>query len=172
VLASIGRLERYKGHHRVIDALPNVVARRPDARLLIVGTGPYEGALRQRAQARGVADRVRFTSVPPDDREGMAALLREVSLVVLMSEFETHPLVALEAAAARRRLLVADRGGLLELAREGLAQAIPLAAAPDQLACAIVEQLEQPPPARAPALTSWEQCAQGLLSVYRAVLDR
>jgi glycosyltransferase involved in cell wall biosynthesis len=170
VLASIGRLERYKGHHRVIDALPHVVARRPDARLLIVGTGPYEGALRRRARIRDVADRVQFTSVPAADREGMAAVLREISLVVLMSEFETHPLVALEAAAARRRLLVADRGGLLELARDGIARAVPLAASPETLATAIVEQLATPPPTASPSLASWEQCAQGVLSVYRSVL--
>jgi hypothetical protein len=42
----------------------------------------------------------------------MAELLATVSLVVLMSEFETHPLVALEAAAAGCRLLVADGSGL------------------------------------------------------------
>ncbi len=42
----------------------------------------------------------------------MAELLATVRLVVLMSEFETHPLVALEAAAAGCRLLVADGSGL------------------------------------------------------------
>src|SRR4051812_4994715 len=46
LLASIGRLERYKGHHRVIDALPHVLRSRPDARLWIAGSGPYEGPLR------------------------------------------------------------------------------------------------------------------------------
>ena len=42
-VASVGRLERYKGHHRVIEAFPETLRRRPDARLQIVGTGPYEG---------------------------------------------------------------------------------------------------------------------------------
>ncbi len=55
----------------------------------------------------------------------MAALLRRVSLVVLISEFETHPLVALEAAAAGRKLLVANGSGLGELAAEGLARSVP-----------------------------------------------
>ena len=49
VLATIGRLERYKGHQRVIDALPYVLEARPDARLLVVGTGPYEPELRRHA---------------------------------------------------------------------------------------------------------------------------
>ena len=96
----------------MIAALPHVLERRPDARLLVVGQRPYEAELRRQAAELGVEERVEFTSVAADDRDGMAALLRRVSLVVLLSEFETHPLVALEAAAAGRRLLVADRGGL------------------------------------------------------------
>ncbi|HET8815682.1 MAG TPA: glycosyltransferase, partial [Solirubrobacterales bacterium] len=115
-LASIGRLERYKGHHRVLAAFPRVLERVPEARLLIVGHGPYEDELRRQADDLGLNGKVEITSVPAGDPEGMAKLLRQVSLVVLMSEFETHPLVALEAAAARRRLLVADAGGLAELA--------------------------------------------------------
>ena len=74
-----------------------------------------------------MAERVEFTSLAPGDRAGMATLLGGVSLVVLMSEYETHPLVGLEAAAARRRLLVADdHAGLRELSEDGLARLIPL----------------------------------------------
>jgi glycosyltransferase involved in cell wall biosynthesis len=100
VLASIGRLERYKNHQRAIAAVPHVLAHRPDASLMIVGTGRYEAALRRQAAKHGVDHKVEFTSVAPDDRDGMARLLRQVSLVLLLSEFETQPLVALDAAAA------------------------------------------------------------------------
>ena len=92
----------------------------------------------------------------------MAELLRRVSLVVLMSEFETHPLVALEAAAAGRRLLVAEAGGLAEIAEDGFARAIPL----DDSAGA-----DRPRPrsrswarrchGNRPQLTSWDECADG-----------
>ena len=50
LIASIGRLERYKGHHRLIAALPLILAAQPDARLWIAGTGPYEDALRALAR--------------------------------------------------------------------------------------------------------------------------
>jgi len=43
LIVSGGRLERYKGHHRAIAALPELIRRVPDARLYVVGTGPYEG---------------------------------------------------------------------------------------------------------------------------------
>lgn len=169
-LASIGRLERYKGHHRVLAAFPHVLEREPSARLLIVGKGPYEEELRRQAEELGVAERVEITSVPSDDPGGMAKLLGRVSLVVLMSEFETHPLVALEAAAARRRLLVADAGGLSEIAADGFAQGIPLDSSPEQIAAAAIEELGQPLPQRSPSLTSWDDCAAALLDLYGSIL--
>lgn len=169
-LASIGRLERYKGHHRVLAAFPHVLQREPRARLLIVGKGPYEEDLRRQAQELGVAERVEITSVPSDDPGGMAALLGGVSLVVLMSEFETHPLVALEAAAARRRLLVAEAGGLLEIAEDGFGRGIPLESSPQEIATAALEELAKPLPQRSPSLTSWDECAAELGGLYASIL--
>ncbi len=103
----------------------------PGRPLLIVGTGPYEAELREQAAELGIGDRVEFTSTPPDRPAAMAELLQRVSLVVLLSDFETHPLVALEAAAAGRRLLVADASGLAEIAEDGFARAIPLDESPE-----------------------------------------
>ena len=80
----------------------------------------------------------------------MGELLGQVGLVVLLSDFETHPLVALEAAAARRRLLVADNGGLGELAEDGYASAIPVDEPPQLVAEAILRELDRPPPTDAP----------------------
>jgi glycosyltransferase involved in cell wall biosynthesis len=168
-LASIGRLERYKGHHRVLEAFPSILEREPEARLLIVGKGPYEAELRRQAEELGVADRVEITSVPSDAPGGMAALLGRVSLVVLMSEFESHPLVALEAAAARRRLLVAEAGGLQEIAEDGFGRGIPQESTPQELAAAALEELAKPLPQRSPSLTSWEGCAAALLDLYASL---
>jgi glycosyltransferase involved in cell wall biosynthesis/GT2 family glycosyltransferase len=169
-LASIGRLERYKGHHRVLEAFPLVLEQKPEARLLIVGKGPYEEELRRRVDELGLGDSVEVTSVPAGDPMGMAALLGGVSLVVLMSEFESHPLVALEAAAARRRLLVADAGGLSEIAADGFGRAIPLDSTPEQIAAAALEELAEPQPQRSPSLTSWDECATALLDLYGSIL--
>ena len=169
LLGSIGRLERYKGHHRVIAALPHVHRTRPDVRLLIVGTGPYEDALRRLAADLGVASQVQFTQISPADREGMVDLLERISLVVLLSDFETHPMVALEAANAGRPLLVADRAGLGELAQDGVARAVAPDDPPEAIARAIIEELEQPHTPRAPQLTSWDECTDALLELYRTI---
>jgi glycosyltransferase involved in cell wall biosynthesis/GT2 family glycosyltransferase len=169
VLASIGRLERYKGHHRVIAAFPYVLEQEPGARLLIVGTGPYEADLREQAAELGIEASVEFTSTPPDQPAAMAELLRRVSLVVLLSDFETHPLVALESAAAGRRLLVADASGLAEFAADGFARAIPLDESAAGVGRAALEELALPPQTKRPKLTSWDECADELLDLYRSL---
>jgi glycosyltransferase involved in cell wall biosynthesis/GT2 family glycosyltransferase len=168
-IASIGRLERYKGHHRVIEAFPEVLSLKPETTLSVVGSGPYEDDLRRLAAELGVAERVIFTSTPADQPRAMAELLSGISVVVLMSEFETHPLVALEAAAAGCRLLVADASGLGELAREGFARAIPLDEDPAAIGRAVVEELGKPPQEKRPNLSSWDECADRLLELYGAV---
>jgi glycosyltransferase involved in cell wall biosynthesis len=156
----------------VIAAFPHVLEREPSARLMIVGTGPHESELRRLAAELGIAERVEFTSVAGDDPDGMAELLREISLVVLLSDFETHPLVALEAAAAGRRLLVADNGGLGELAAEGFARGIPADEDPASAAEAIVQELGRPAPTATPPLSSWDDCAAALLDLYGATAGR
>jgi glucosyl-dolichyl phosphate glucuronosyltransferase len=168
-IASVGRLERYKGHHRVIEALPELLRLRPEATLAVVGTGPYEPELRQLADELGVAEQVRFTSTPPDQPGAMAELLGGISVVVLMSEFETHPLVALEAAAAGCRLVVADASGLAEIAADGFARAVPLDAAPAEVAGAVAAELDEPPQTKRPNLSSWDECAASLLELYRSL---
>jgi glycosyltransferase involved in cell wall biosynthesis len=170
VIATIGRLERYKGHHRVLAAMPALLRVEPGARLLVVGVGPYEDDLRAQAATLGVSEHVEFTSVPAGDGEGMGRLLSGVDVVVLLSEFETHPLAALEAAAAHRRLIVADRGGLIELAQDGLARAVPLDLAPAEIAATVLEVLAEPPPTGEVRLTTWNDCAQSLADLYLEVV--
>jgi glycosyltransferase involved in cell wall biosynthesis len=169
VIASVGRLERYKGHHRVIAAFPTVLAGNPQARLLIVGSGPYEGELRRQVDELNLGDRVEFTSVPADRPAAMAELLSRVNVMALLSGFETHPLAAIEAAAAGCRLLVADSGGLRELVEDGIARPVPLEESPAAVGAALLEEVGQPPPERMPTVLSWDESAQKLMDLYREV---
>jgi glycosyltransferase involved in cell wall biosynthesis len=170
LIASVGRLERYKGHHRVLAALPAILEQRPDARLWIAGSGPYEGALQKQAGALGVADHVEIRSIPLTEREKMAREIGSASLVVLLSEYETQPLAVLEAVALGRPALVADTPGLSELAERGLATAIPLASGPDEVAAAVLSRMGSAPAPLEEPLPTWDDCAAALLALYRKVV--
>ena len=64
LIVSLGRLERYKGHHRAIEAFASLRESVPDARLRILGEGPYEAALRKLAEDRGLGQAVTIGGIP------------------------------------------------------------------------------------------------------------
>jgi glycosyltransferase involved in cell wall biosynthesis len=167
LLVSIGRLERYKGHQHAIAALPEVLRRVPDARLWVAGSGPYEAELRALAQRLGVGDRVDIRVIR--DRSEYAAGLSAASLGLLFSEFESHPLAAVEALALGVPLLVADNSGLAELAQKGYATTIEPADGPVAHAEAIVAALSRPAVDRTPEIRSWDERVEQLVTLYRSV---
>ena len=169
LIVSVGRLERYKGHHHAIAALPEVLKQRPDARLRIVGAGPYEPELRRLAHKLGVSERVAIAPIPPADRQGMAALLSSAALVALLSDYETHPIAALEALALGRPVLATYTAGMEELADRGLVRSIPLGSSAAQVASAMLEQLRRPLAPSRIDLPSWDDCADKLLQLYHLV---
>ncbi len=172
LIAAIGRLERYKGHQRLIAALPKILVQRPDVRLWIAGTGPYEPELWRLAHQLGVADRVDIHAIPASDREQMAIEVSKAALVVLLSDYETHPMAVLEAIALKRSVLVTDTSGLHELAEQGLVRAIPLHSTTDQIASAVLEQLYHPLNLSDMHIPTWDECAAQLLALYQDVLQR
>ncbi len=173
LIVSVGRLERFKGHQHLITALPKIREWRSHTRLLILGTGPYETALRELAQKVGIAEYVEIRAIPASDRKAMAETLSQAALVALLSEYESHPLAVLEALALRRPVLVADTTGLRELAKQGLVRAIPLNSSPEEVAMAVRKQIEEPiiPPTHL-VLPTWDDCASQLQIIYEASIRR
>ena len=172
LIVSIGRLERYKGHQRVVAALPKLLELIPDARVRIVGTGPYESALQKMARRLGVAERVEIQAVPPGDRGGMAALIARADLVTLLSEYESQGLAVMEALTLGRPVLVTGTSALQELADRGLARMVPLESTPEEVATAVISQLRQPLVPQNVALPTWDACAASLLALYQAIARR
>jgi glycogen synthase len=172
MILSVGRLEHYKGHHRLIEAFPQILQHRPDAHLRILGQGPHEAELKQMAVDYGVADRTEIGAIPPSNRTGMADILSQASLVTLLSDYEAHPIAVMEALSMKRPVLVTHTSGLGELADRGLVTSIPLDSSSTQVAEAVLNQLEHPMIPADFELPTWDQCADALLAVYHDVLRR
>ena len=174
LIVSVGRLERYKGHHQVIAALPRLLQARPDVHLRIIGSGPYEAALRAQARDLGVAEHVEIGPIPPTDRHGMACALSRASLAVLLSEYEAHPIAVMEALSLGVPMLVADTSGLREIAEQGFVRAMPLNSTPEEVAGAINQQLALPRPTGPTSLTlpTWDNCVNKLSALYSAAAKR
>ncbi|MGY4708624.1 glycosyltransferase family 4 protein [Mycolicibacterium sp. CBM1] len=168
LLVSVGRLERYKGHHRILGALPAILSRAPDARLELIGGGPYEQHLRELAAELGVADRVSIRSFGPTERAAMGTVVANADVVCLLSEYEAHPVAVMEAIGTGSKALVADTSGLSELGRAGLVTTIPLDASADQIAAAALAVAAAPRPAP-PHVPTWDDCAAQLHRLYQEV---
>jgi glycogen synthase len=166
LIVSVGRLERYKGHHRIIAAMPTVLAHVPDARLRIVGSGPTEAELRRLTVQLGIEDHVEIEGIHLEDRAEMGDLLSQAALVALLSDYEANPIAAMETIALQRPLLVTYASGLAELVDRGLAQGISTASSPREVANAIIRNLRTPMTLTRAQPRTWDECAADLLSLY------
>lgn len=172
LILSVGRLERYKGHQLVISAFPKVLEKYPEARLRIVGGGPYEAELQKLVKNLGLGERVTIGAISPTDRQGMAAVVSKAAVVALLSDYEAHPVAVMEALALQRPVLVADTSGLRELAERQLVRSVPLDSTPEQVATALIAQIEHPLIPAQVEFPSWEDCAAMLAMLYQQILAK
>ena len=114
-LLFVGRVRRYKGLGWVMRALPAVRARVPEARLVVVGDGPYLGALTREVRRRGLSDAVEFRGFLPP--AGKVRALEEAWVLVQPSPKEGWGLTVIEAGACGTAVVASDRPGLRDSVR-------------------------------------------------------
>jgi glycosyltransferase involved in cell wall biosynthesis len=134
LLVSVGRLERDKGFETAIAALARL--RNPEARLILVGSGPHRALLEQATRRAGVAGQVHFTGPKPRD-EVMDYLAAADVFLFPTERDEAAGIVALEAMAAELPLLTTTVGGGVELVEDGITGLLLPPAAPERWADAI-----------------------------------
>jgi PEP-CTERM/exosortase A-associated glycosyltransferase len=119
----IGSFYDYEGLDDLVAAMPALVARRPAVKLLLVGGGPREEALKAQAAASPVSDRIVFTG-----RVGHGQVENYYSLIDILAyprkamrltELVT-PLKPLEAMAQGRLVAASSVGGHCELIEDGV----------------------------------------------------
>jgi PEP-CTERM/exosortase A-associated glycosyltransferase len=146
IVGFIGSFYAYEGLDLLIDALPRILRVLPNVHILLVGGGPQESILKQRAAARGVAERVLFAGRVPH-----AEINRYYSIVDLfayprhsmrLTELVT-PLKPLEAMAQGKVFVASDVGGHRELIEHGVTGHLFRAGDANVLAGAIIELLGQ-----------------------------
>lgn len=120
VLGFIGSFYGYEGLAVLIDAIPHL--RHDDARLLLVGGGPEDEALRVQVAERGLLEKVIFTGrVPHNEVEryyGLVDVFVYPRLHMRLTDLVT-PLKPLEAMAQMKMAAASDVGGHRELIDDG-----------------------------------------------------
>ncbi len=122
ILGFIGSFYAYEGLDILLEAVPSMLAANPDIRVLLVGGGPQDAALKAQAQQLGIADRVIFTGRVPHEQVqryyNLIDILVYPRLKMRLTDLVT-PLKPLEAMAQGRLLVASDVGGHLELIEDG-----------------------------------------------------
>ncbi len=121
VLGFAGSFYRYEGLALLLESMRDLTESQPRLRLLLVGGGPEESALRQQLSLLGLSDRVVLTGRVDQSRVqqyyALIDLLVYPRLPTRLTDMVT-PLKPLEAMAQGRLVLASDVGGHRELIRD------------------------------------------------------
>lgn len=115
VVGCVAALRPEKDHETLLRALVRVAQVRPAARLVLVGSGPREDAVRAAVDEMGLGDRVVFAGFRTD----VERLLPAFDVFCLSSVQETYPVSVLEAMAASLPVVMTDPPGVPEVVAEG-----------------------------------------------------
>lgn len=169
LVASVGALIPRKGQTVLIDAL----ARLPGVTLVLIGAGPDEVALKDRAARAGLAGRVRFTGALPARQ--IAHWLAAADVMALASASEGLANVWVEALACGTPVVITEAGGAREVLTDP-AGGVIAARDPAAFAAAVAALIAQPPDrqaVRALALPfTWERNTKTLVDHLTGIAER
>lgn len=119
VIGWVGRFSAEKGPDIAIEAFARSGA--PDARLVMIGSGRDESALRELARTRGVADRVAW----PGALANASTVFTAFDAFLLSSRTEGTPIALLEAIAEEIPVIATRVGGVPEVIDQESARLVP-----------------------------------------------
>ena len=140
VLVVIAQLIPRKGHRFLLQALPAVLAKHPGTRVLFVGEGAEEAALRAEVARGGLEACVRFLGY----RNDIGDILRACDVLVHPATMEGFANVAMQAMASGIPVVSSAVGGMPESVRDGVTGLLVPPCDPPALAAALQRLLDDP----------------------------
>jgi glycosyltransferase involved in cell wall biosynthesis len=138
VVAFVGRIEPRKAPHDLIAAAPAIRAGAPLARVVVVGSDPFDSDPGYVAAVRAAGEVEHYGWV-----EDAAGLMRHVDVLVAPSRQEPFGTVLAEAMAAGTPVVATRVGGLAEVVEDGVTGRLVEPGRPDLIAAAVLDVLSQ-----------------------------
>ena len=118
MILSVGRLSQTKGFMYLINAMPTVLSKYPDAKLVLVGGGLQRPSLQDKARKLGIENSVIFLSRVSVER--LSLLYSKATVYVQPSIYEPFGLTILEAMSMKKPIIATRVGGIPELITNGV----------------------------------------------------
>ena len=104
VIGHVGRFSYQKNHEFLVDVFHDVCKEMPHAVLMLIGEGPLENPIHEKAARLGLSEKILFMG----QREDVPDLLQVMDMFCLPSRFEGLGIVLIEAQAAGLPCLISD----------------------------------------------------------------
>lgn len=104
VIGHIGRFYDQKNHTFLIDIFKEILQKKKNAKLVLVGEGKLEDSIKQKVEESGISNSVIFTGLVDNPEE----IMNVFDIMLFPSLFEGLPLSIVEAQANGLRCLLAD----------------------------------------------------------------
>lgn len=140
LIGTVARLHRQKGVAFLLRAATAILAGRPEGRIVVVGGGEMDAALRR--EARELDQVRRFLLL--GERADALEILSRLDVFVLPSLWEGLPLVLIEAAALGKPIVATAVDGSREIVADGETGLLVPPADPAALAAAVNRLLDDP----------------------------
>jgi glycosyltransferase involved in cell wall biosynthesis len=137
VVINVAHLAGHKGQVYLVQAIPRVLAKLPDARFFIVGQGELMDELKETASKLGLKHALVFTGF----RDDVADFYKIADLYVMSSVQEGLGTAVLDALALAKPVVATHCGGLPEIIHDGKTGRLVAPADPEALAQGIVDML-------------------------------
>ncbi|MFH1537893.1 MAG: glycosyltransferase family 4 protein [bacterium] len=138
VVGTVGRLDESKDPETFVRAAALVLKEFDGARFILIGDGPFRGALEATARSLGVRDSVIFAGW----RDDVPSLLKDMSVFVLSSLREGMPLTLIEAMAMAKPAVATDVIGNREVVVDGETGLLVPPREPEKLGEAVAKLLK------------------------------
>ena len=177
IILFVGRLVYEKGIQHLIAAMPKVLEKYHDSKLVIAGKGGMIDELKAQVNAMGISTKVYFTGYL--NSKQVVKMYKCADVAVFPSTYEPFGIVALEGMLSGTPVVVSDVGGLNEIVQHGENGMKSYAGNPNSLADSIVSLLYDPAlcmkvaknaKAKVRAEYNWQKIAQDTHFAYQKAI--
>ncbi|PHM08181.1 glycosyltransferase family 4 protein [Nostoc sp. 'Peltigera malacea cyanobiont' DB3992] len=179
LIGIVGRLQRWKGMHVLVQAMPKILQKYPDAHCVVVGgkhdlEPDYEDFLKAEITALGLKDQVIMAGLQRNIPEWVQAM----DVFVHASDNEPFGIVIIEAMALGKPVIAGSAGGPTEIITDGMNGLLTPYGDVEQLAIAILRYLDEQEFAQSAGIAarqraldfSTQNYAQNFISAIRSVM--